>query len=93
MSNEIILLIEKFIEDNCELLAFSQEDIYSWCLTNMDSFYSSKYYLFNSGLKGFLNSKPNKLFSMNWNKIKILFKNDSKKFDELQAKHKKANKL
>lgn len=93
MANDLVLLIEKFVEDNAELMNFTKNDVETWALRSINPYYSSKYYFFFKNLRLLLNENANKIFSFNWGRIKVFFKDDSKKYDELLSKHRKANKL
>jgi hypothetical protein len=93
MTNEIVLLIDKFLNDNAEGLNFSQADIEKWALFNMDHYYSSKFYFFFNHLKLLMHESSNHIFSFNWGLIKNYCKSDQKRYEELVARHRKANKL
>jgi len=91
--NELVLLLEKFLDDYYDRNEFSREDISNWAMLNMKNFYSTKLYMFITSLTLITDAKPNKYVGFNLIKIKSFLKLQPQKFDEWLVKHCESNKL
>jgi hypothetical protein len=91
--NEVVLLLEKFLDDFIDFQQLDRKQIDLWAIQNMTSVYSSKMSMFYTGLSLISDLKPNKIISFNFIKIKKFYESNPKKFEDWITKHCDSNKL